>query len=285
VAGTPRNQLGIIDGKARGVMADVNDPVYLKNQYHDTSNLVSRIDLHSRFSVNHYGWVYWVFDHLPLKPSSKVLELGCGTGGLWEKNLERIPGKCRILLTDFSAGMLEHVRQNLSVNPVFKFKQVDATVSSLPFRDASFDTVIANHMLYHIPDRQNLFSEIRRILKPEGYLCATTVGERHLIEIKNLVKDFNPEVAEKDDPAASFTLENGALQLASSFKDISLDLYEDSLEVTETAPLVDYILSGFFHIKVVQLEEFRKFIHDKIEHEGGNFHITKESGIFLAKKK
>jgi ubiquinone/menaquinone biosynthesis C-methylase UbiE len=59
----------------------------------------------------------------------------------------------------------------------FAFAVVDAR--DIPFAANSFDAVIANHMLYHIkPGRGQAFSEIARVLKPEGRLYASTNGGR-----------------------------------------------------------------------------------------------------------
>ncbi len=133
----------------------------LQHQYQNASNLNARISLHARFSLNSYGWHPWVFDQFQLPPNARILELGCGSGALWLRNLERIPAGWDITLSDFSTGMVEDARHKLegSTHP-FTFQQMDA--QSIPLPDASVDAVIANHMLYHVPDRNKAFSEIRR---------------------------------------------------------------------------------------------------------------------------
>ena len=45
-----------------------------------------------------------------------------------------------------------------------------ADVQDLPFPDASFDAVIANHMLFHVEDRPRALGEIVRVLRPDGRL-------------------------------------------------------------------------------------------------------------------
>jgi len=44
----------------------------------------------------------------------------------------------------------------------------------LPFADASFDCILAMHMLYHVPDRDLAIAEMRRVLRPGGVLLALT---------------------------------------------------------------------------------------------------------------
>ena len=260
--------------------AKMTDPQYLAKQYQDASNLDARVRLHQRFSVNKYGWHPWVFDHFDLPPRCRILELGCGPGYLWLDNLDRIPAGWEITLSDFSAGMLEQTRQHLKSRRQFEYKVIDA--QSIPFENEHFDAVIANHMLYHVPDRPAALAEIRHVLKPAGIFYASTVGDRHLIEIGDLIRKFDAELTSWGRVADSFILENGMAQLSRWFTKIKLYRYEDTLEVTEAAPLVDYILSGWAHIPVERQDQFREFVAREMESRGGVFHITKDSGLFVS---
>src|SRR5215208_7315562 len=170
-------------------MSKFTDQQYLKtDQYRDSSNLDARVMLHQRFSTNPYGWFRWVFDTLlKLPEDAKILELGCGHGLLWKENASRIPAGWNITLSDLSSGMLDAAWRNLVVTGrAFQFKEIDA--QSIPFEDETFDAVIANHMLYHIPDRPKAINEIRRVLKPGGCLIAATVGKHHLKEMSAWMK-------------------------------------------------------------------------------------------------
>src|SRR6266545_1500464 len=226
-------------------MSKIADQTYLLNdQYRNATNLNARIQLHERFSTNTYGWHRWVFDQIKIAPRSRILELGCGPGRLWLQNIERIPADGEITLSDFSPGMLEETRRNLagSGRP-FSFEVIDA--QSIPFADASFDAVIANHMLYYVPDRAKALGEIRRVLRSGGYLYASTVGAAHLREMGELAEQFDPRLVPwvGARPTDSFRLENGAEQLAPYFAEVALHRYEDALIVTEAEPLVAFIAS------------------------------------------
>jgi ubiquinone/menaquinone biosynthesis C-methylase UbiE len=269
-------------------MSKLNNPDYLRNQqYKNSSNLNARINLHALFSTNPYGWFRWVFDHYQLFPGCQVLELGCGTGETWRENLARIPAGCGITLSDFSQGMLEQARQNLARQNLaggypFVFEVLDA--QSIPFEDARFDIVIANHMLYHVPDRPRALAEIRRVLKPGRPFYATTIGEQHMQALFALPYRFDPQRAV--DPLRTsneFLLENGATQLQAFFAHVEMERYPDSLHVTEAEPLVDFILSSF---RFSELGDRRAELHAFIEHEleirGGAIDILKDSGIFIS---
>jgi SAM-dependent methyltransferase len=208
------------------------------------------------------------------------LELGCGAGNLWLENLDRLPGSLEIDLSDFSSGMLLQARFNLSkASTPFKFKVIDA--QSIPFESQCFDVVIANHMLYHVPDIRRALLEIKRVLKPDGRFYASTIGESHLKEMHDLVTRFDPELPSWGTlPLGSFTLDNGADQLSVYFEKVSSYRYVDSLVVTDAGLLVDYILSGRLKISPDQKSDLAKFVEKEFDKNGGQFFIAKESGVF-----
>ena len=253
----------------------------LQHQYQNASNLNARIALHARFSANAYGWHRWVFDQFAFPDQCRILELGCGPGTLWLKNQERIPADWNVTLSDFSAGMVEDARRNLAdVTHSFAFRQMDA--QSIPLPDASLDAVIANHMLYHVPDRDKAFAEVRRILKPTGTFYAAANGRDHLREISELQERFGiPDTIGTH--TEEFCLENGAEQLASWFVHVTSRYYEDSLRVTEVEPLVAFILSQSDapQAGAARVEALREAIADELARKGA-IHITKSTGLFLA---
>jgi ubiquinone/menaquinone biosynthesis C-methylase UbiE len=263
-------------------MTLATDQAYLlQQQYQNAANLSARINLHARFSVNSYGWHRWVFDQFEPVPQCRVLELGCGSGMLWLKNQSRLPEDWDIMLSDFSPGMLVDARRNLaSVAYPFAFRQVDAC--SIPVPDAGVDMVIANHMLYHVPDRAAAFAEIRRVLKPGGHLYAATNGQDHLRELSQLQERFDiPDLV--GTLSREFSLEDGGEQLAPSFAHISLRHYEDALVVTEAEPLIAFILSQSHapYNDDARILALRTFIADELAQKGA-IRITKSTGMFVA---
>ena len=130
-------------------------------QYRDSTNLRARAGLHARFSTNKIDWLQWVFERLHLQRYSRVLEVGCGTGELWRRKLPDVPAGCEVVLSDLSLGMAAEARDKLSTDRRFTYCVCD--VQLLPFPEESFDQVVANHMLYHVPDRQRALGEIWRV--------------------------------------------------------------------------------------------------------------------------
>jgi len=264
-------------------MSKLSDQEFLlSDQYKDASNLDARIQLHRSFSTNTYGWFRWVFDQFDLPPVCRVLALGCGPANLWVKNLDRIPAGWEVTLTDFSPGMVEQAQENLgnSGRP-FAFEIVDA--QSIPYDDASFDAVIANHMLYHVPDRAKALSEMLRVLRPGGRLYTSTVGETHTQELFEIIGRFDPE-GKFQHEVPSFTLGNGAAQLAPWFSEITPHRYEDDLEITAAEPLIAYVMS-MAEAKSVFTDDKLPALVEYVEQElatQGTIHITKNSGGFEA---
>ena len=262
-------------------MSKFTDQQYLKtDQYKNSSNLDARAIIHQRFSTNPYGWFKWVFDTLLKLPENvRILELACGNGLLWKENANRIPAGWKITLSDLSPGMLDAAWRNLVVTGrAFQFKEIDA--QSIPFEDETFDAVIANHMLYHVPDRPKAILEIKRVLKAGGRLIATTVGENHMKEMNGwLTRVSGGQLSGMY--SLPFILENGAEQLGEFFNGASLSRYRDNLEVTEVEPVIAYIRSGIAASDLLE-NELTRVRHDleKELQEKGRILISKDSGLF-----
>ena len=254
----------------------------LRTQYQNATNINARIALHRDFSVNPEGWFPWLFRQMPLKPGMHVLELGCGNGALWLENLSQIPSEISILLSDSSEGMVREVQHKLSEDQRFSFQTIE--MDHIPYPDQSFDLVIANHVLFYSNELDQTLKEIRRVLKPEGVLAASTYGAKHMKEITQLVQEFNPEIRlAAENLYDQFGLENGGIILKPYFDSVISRRYEDSIEISEADPLISYILSCHGNQNRLLLDhykEFREFVQDKVR---DGFHITKDAGVFLAR--
>ncbi len=256
----------------------------LLKQYSDSSNFMARVELNRRFGTNPYKWSLWLFDQIQFKKDARVLELGCGNGILWKSNLQKIPEDAHIILSDFSEGMLDDAKLALGdAAGRFGYEVIDA--EQIPYPDNSYDVVIANLMLYHVPDRKKAISEISRVLKRDGVLYATTFGLNYMKELSDLVSNYDKNANSSLEPVArAFGLENGEKQLSEHFENVKLIKYSDVLEVTEAKPLVNYVLS-FNRVKNVingdKITDFEDYITN-ILNEHGKIQIEKESGMFIA---
>jgi SAM-dependent methyltransferase len=264
------------DKEAAQVHQRLHSPEGVRSQYRESGNLDARVALHQRFSTNPYGWFRWVFDQLSLPRGGTVLELGCGPAYLWQANGGRTPAGWAIVLSDASPGMLRAAQRGLgTARSRFHYAVVDA--QAIPFPDACFDAVIANHMLYHVPDKGRALAEIRRVLVRGGCLYASTVGQEHMRELDEMLNARPPSAG----AAASFLLENGKAQLAPWFPSVQLVRYEDDLLVDAPEPLVAYARSmPGVPAHPEALHRFSQLVAREIATHGA-IRITKDSGLFI----
>lgn len=145
----------------------------LKNQYQNASNISSRINLHSLYSVNKEGWFPWIFTRCQIQPGMRILELGCGDGAFGPRIFPWLPKDVHITLSDISEGMLRDARRAIGgKDPRFSFKAFDC--HNIPSKLGTFDLVIANHVLFYCEDVGKVCQGVSKILNPGGrFLCST----------------------------------------------------------------------------------------------------------------
>jgi ubiquinone/menaquinone biosynthesis C-methylase UbiE len=244
----------------------------LQEQYATDQNLSARISLHAAYSVNGH-WFEWLFDREAPGPGARILDLGCGPATLWRVNRERLDTSWSLTLADLSAGMIEAARQGLGERATY----VVADAQELPFPAGSFDIVIANHMLYHVPDRPRAFAEFRRVLVPGGAFHASTNGRGHLAELAALIPGQN-----EWSYVEAFGLETGPEQLEPFFADIRVERFADALAVTEVEPVLAYVRSTSRY-RGDDLTSVRENVEAAIARDGA-FHVTKSQGVISCRK-
>ncbi len=248
----------------------ISDKKVVQNQYATSARLETRISIHEKYSRNKQPFGAWIVSHYDLRPGEKVLELGCGTGSMWQGVI--LPEGCHVTLTDLSAVMLETAQQNTS-HLHADFAVCDAM--ALPFEDNSFDVVIANMMLYHVPDIACALREIRRVLKPDGRFFAATFGEHGAVEavldMLRLPCSFNHR----------FTLQNGTAQLQECFTDIRIMSRDDALDITDLSDLISYLRSMQGMTVLADIPNERLLDVFNTHMRNGVLSLPKEYGLFI----
>lgn len=267
-------------------MNKITDSSYLRDkQYKTSKNLSARINLHVRFGSPPASWTTWIMDQIHLHPGERWLEVGCGPASLWREHREHIPSRVELFLSDFSWGMVKEASSTLAGQADFHFLNVDA--QSIPFANQTFDGLIANHMLYHVPDLERGLQEIQRVLKPEGRLFAATNGAGHMHELADLIRQFFPEYMQgRQLVTRSFSLENASQVLGRHFHDVEIRRFQQDLMVTEFEPLRDYIFSIWGVVEDRDPQEIKAFeAYLKRDFDArGHMHITKSQGLVLARR-
>ena len=185
-------------------------------------------------------------------------------------------------LSDASRGMVQETEEILLHTGLnFTFAEDDAV--SVPYERDRFDAVIANHILYHVPDLGRALSEIHRVLKTEGRLYATTVGLNHMAELRDVPRELGIRTPDGNvETFAQFSLGNSTSDLADWFGEVELELRNGMLMVTEAGALADYVLSTT-RLSDEQTSSLRASFDSEIQLKGA-FRIGTETGIFKAIK-
>jgi len=246
-----------------------------RQQYASDANLTARINMHSRFSTNPISWNRWVFDRMRLSNGAHVLEIGGGTGRLWSENRDRLPAGFRLVFSDPSSGMLASATERLVDVGNVEFRQMDA--SNVTDDDQTFDTVVANHMVYEVPDRNAVFLEVVRVLRPDGRFYAATNGGNHMHELDALIAQ--PEKT-REISTTRFSLENGAQQLAPYFGSVELERFENPLAITDASAVVAYVASLSLGLSQTELNSIGETVDEIIDNDGA-FRVTPDPGMFL----
>lgn len=259
-------------------MGAINDKEAVQKQYENAANLNTRISIHDKYSVNKQGFGNWITSQYQIAAGIRILEIGCGTADMWKDNISLLNNCSELVLTDLSEGMLATARNNMVNVQNVTYQIVD--IQEIPFKSNSFDIVIANMMLYHVPDLKKGLSEVKRVLKADGSFYCATYGENGIVPfIADLLKPYGAEGRVNK----NFTLQNGKQILAQYFSSIEMREYIDSLEVTDVDDMLDYIysLSNMTNIGNINREAVRKVLKQNMV--DGILKVPKEYGMFICK--
>ena len=255
-----------------------NDFEKVKAQYATSKGLDIRITFHNKYSTNKQGYGSWLVSNYDIQKGMNVLEVGCGNGTLWLGHDDLIDKCDKLVLTDISEGMLEHAKGNLGDKINVEYRVED--IQDLSFSDETFDIVIANAMLYHVPNLHKSLSEVRRVLKNGGVFYCATFGENNFTD--KLAEWFKLG-GEEFNPNHNFTLQNGTEKLNAFFDDVTLLHYDDSFHVTEIEDLVTYLrsLNSFKDVMNLPEQKIKDIIKKHVV--DGSIDLPKDYGMFVCR--
>lgn len=129
---------------------------------------------------------YWHtrrFTEVPklLEPTrGKILDIGCADGTFTSVILKHT-GAGKIIGIDVLPKSVSYARRRFARSKKLSFRVADA--HNLPFRDKEFDVVVCLETLEHVEDPRRVLSEIKRVLKKDGYLIVLVPSENLLFRI------------------------------------------------------------------------------------------------------
>jgi SAM-dependent methyltransferase len=99
-----------------------------------------------------------------------VLDLGCGTGTDLLIAAQMTGAGGRAIGVDMTSSMLDRARAGAEQIGLAHVELHASLIESLPLEDASVDVVISNGVIDLVPDKDAVFDEIDRVLRPGGRL-------------------------------------------------------------------------------------------------------------------
>lgn len=259
--------------------------ILTQDAYATEEHLAVRMRTHELYSFPKIDYPRWVVDTITWRGDEWVLDVGAGPGTYRELVQERAPSGLYVA-GDLSWGMIRRVSETGT-------PALNLDVQQLPFASGVFDVVLANHMLYHVPDVARALGEMKRVLKPDGMLLAATNSASTMPELDTLARractllgyprqEFIPH-------HQAFTLENGPAQVARFFRAVARYDLPSAFHFPSVEPVLEYI-NSLKAIRAPQLppgvswEEFMYVMEKQIArliHHYGELQVQKLAGVIV----
>lgn len=171
-------------------------------------------------------------DYYDGKPA-RVLDVGCGTGRGAAALKKRWRG-AEVIALDVSLPMLRQARARSGWSK--PFARVCADGQALPFPDRNMDVVYSNLCLPWCETPRAFLKEVRRVLKPGGFVVASSLGPDTLSELRAAWAHADPDCTHVGHFLDMHDL--GDAMLAAGFKDPVLDADRVTLEYPDVRGLL-----------------------------------------------
>lgn len=123
-----------------------------------------------------------LFEHLELRRSISILDLGCGTGFPLFELADVFGRSCQVTGIDVWQDGLARARAKLQTYGTPNVTIIEGDGAAMPFPDSQFDLITCNLVLNNVPDPPAVVAECFRVAKPRGRVVFTTNVQGHMTE-------------------------------------------------------------------------------------------------------
>lgn len=272
-------------------MTSLLDPKRLKRQYATDKLSRDLVAMREKYAVPRIDFPQWAMNGLAWRGGEKVLDAGCGFGQYYGPLHDRVPD-----VTYYGIDLFPGV---LAAHPAASTGRVSiGDITALPYASGTFDVVMANHMLYHVQEIDDAIREIRRVLKPDGVLMATTHSVQTMPELRVLLRRAviiltqQPPSAVRAPLAATdlFGLENGTRMLGRHFYAVSRFEIPSTMIFTTLDPFLSYLYAMRDMLELylppdVSWESVIDVLREQVTqliHQWGEVPISRLAGVLVA---
>ncbi|WP_295562084.1 class I SAM-dependent methyltransferase [uncultured Sphingomonas sp.] len=263
------------------IMSD-SEQSYLRDvQYRFPDRLKARSILHTRYGRG--DWFEWLASNIPLPAGGVIADVGCGAGSFWTNAPQSLPSDLKLRLSDISEGMADAARASIAA--LRRWHDVEVSVAdavALPLANASVDTTIAIHMLYHLTDPASGLREMARVTREGGAVAVVLNPAGTMAELSALARaPFGGEIDPRPEPLSS---EQGLALMQREFASVDVVRYDDELRVTDPVDLLGYLGSLPIADKPGVMEKLAAIVEDAFRRTDGVFTIAKASELLIGRR-
>ena len=224
-----------------------------------------RFNLWECCGVHQEDWYPWLFRQLDLKAGEAVLDIGSGSGLVWERSWDKIPSNVHIHMVDKFEGGLVYMQSFERQNRGFleknvRFTQQQADVNQVDLGEGIYDCVTALHMWYYIDNPHDFLKRVKKALKKKGRLCTNFNTQDLVPDLEKLLKGFSEDLsleAKMERQKKYSAIVERALREACS--SLTYQVYDNELHMNDLEQLYRFLV------------ETDQALGEKIQKVGGDF--------------